>query len=211
MYRVSEGYVFRDALGQHGFFGKGNGTRPLNMYDISIRVPLLLRGPSFGRGLQIDHITDHFDTFQTVCDVCGVDPEKFRPDANYPGRSYLQLARGGEIVDWDDACFGEYGDLRTVRTPKYKFIRRYAGGSDELYDLDNDSGERVNVIDKPGLEETRVKLLNKLESFYSRHEDPERSGRRVKELPRHNTPQKPSQTVSSEAWRDGIREARGFA
>ncbi len=198
------------SLGQHGFFGKGNGTRPLNMYDISIRVPLLLYSPLLGNGIQVDRCTDHFDTFQTVCELCGIKPEDHRPDIQYPGRSYLPLAMGQDNEDWDDARFGEYGDLRMIRTPDYKLIRRYKGGSDELFDLSKDPGEAVNVIDQPDLQETRESLLVRLEDFYSKYEDPEKSGLRIQELPQHNTPQKPSQTISSEAWRDGIREARGF-
>ena len=32
------------AIGHKGFFGKGNSTRPLNMYEISLQVPLILSG-----------------------------------------------------------------------------------------------------------------------------------------------------------------------
>ena len=49
-----------------------------------------------------------------------------------------------------------------------------------------------------------------LDTFCANHEDPELSGLRVKDLPRHNTTQKPTQVISSEAWRDRIRESRGF-
>ncbi len=53
-------------------------------------------------------------------------------------------------------------------------------------------------------------LGDRLESFYADHQNSELSGLRVKELPRHNTTQKPTQVNSSEAWRDGIRETRGY-
>ena len=142
--------------------------------------------------------------------MCGVRLEQYRSDITYPGRSYLALASSGSIDDWDDTRYGEYGDLRMIRTPRYKLVRRYTNGPDDLFDLEADPGERVNLAEQAELAEVRAKLLRDLETFYAEHEDPKKSGLRIKELPRHNSPQKPSQVVSSEAWRDGIRESRGL-
>jgi len=196
------------SLGQNGFWGKGNGTRPLNMHDVSIRVPLLVSGPGLPGGAVIDRCVDHFDTFATICELCGVDPAGRRPDTNYPGRSYLGLVSGSR--DWEDACFGEYGDLRMIRTATHKLVHRYPDGPDDLFDLVSDPGEKVNLAGQPASAGTREQLLGRLESFYARHDDPARSGLRVKELPRHNHTQKPTQVHSSEAWRDGIRESLGL-
>jgi|APSaa5957512622_1039677.scaffolds.fasta_scaffold04402_4 hypothetical protein len=87
---------------------------------------------------------DHFDTFSTICELCGVDPTKHRPDTSYPGRSYLQMAGTGADADWDDARYGEYGDLRMIRTSTHKLVRRYPDGPDDLFDLVADPGEKVN-------------------------------------------------------------------
>ena len=38
------------AIGHQGFFGKGNSTRPLNMYEISLQVPLIIAGTRYRRG-----------------------------------------------------------------------------------------------------------------------------------------------------------------
>ena len=32
-------------LGQHGIWGKGNGTYPPNMYDSSVKVPFIIKVP----------------------------------------------------------------------------------------------------------------------------------------------------------------------
>lgn len=195
------------SLGQHGFWGKGNGTRPVNMYDVSIRVPLIVYGAGISGGVEVERCVDHFDTFQTVCELGGV---KLDLEVRYPGQSYLPLAMGGQIEDWDDTRYGEYGDVRMIRTPHYKLVRRYLHGPDDLYDLKKDPGERENLSNRAEMASTREVLLASLEIFYSEYEDVEKSGLRVKALPRHNNPQKPSQVVSSEAWRDGIREKRGL-
>ncbi len=198
------------SLGQNGFWGKGNGTRPLNMYDVSIGVPLLMTGPGLARGLRIDRCVDHFDTFQAICEICGVESGKYCPDVAYPGRSCLPLASGDRIEDWNDTRFGEYGDLRMVRTPQYKLVRRYPDGPDDLFDLEADPEETVNVIDWTDLADVRAGLEGDLDAFYAQYEDPEKSGLKVKELPRHNCTQRPGQKASAEAWRDGIRESRGM-
>ncbi|MGN6675827.1 MAG: sulfatase family protein [Thermomicrobiales bacterium] len=192
------------ALGHHGFWGKGNSTRPLNMYETSLRVPLLLRWPAaVARGRTLDHCVDHYDTFQTICDYADIDPrQQALADRAYPGRSYRALAAGQALADWDDTCYGEYGDLRMIRTPRYKLVARYPAGPDELFDLQADPGETVNLIGHPDHATIEAALRDQLAAFYAAHEDPRHSGLRVKELPQHNR--------NAEAWRDGLREASGL-
>ena len=33
------------SMGQHGIWGKGNGTFPMNMYDTAVKVPFLVTWP----------------------------------------------------------------------------------------------------------------------------------------------------------------------
>ena len=198
------------SLGQRGFWGKGNGTRPLNMYEVSIQVPLIVVGPQVCSGIEVDRCVDHFDTFQTICDLGGVERSAFRKGVSYPGKSFRSLLVMETPDHWDDTRYGEYGDLRMIRTPEYKLVRRYPAGPDDLFDLKSDPTEQVNLAARPDMSKIRDHLLRRLEAFYARHEDPRKSGLLAKELPRHNTPKKPSQVISSEAWRDGIRESRGL-
>jgi arylsulfatase A-like enzyme len=179
------------SLGQNGFFGKGNSTRPLNMYDISLRIPLLMQGPGLGAGATIDRCVDHYDLFQTVLDVAGISPPS---DRAYPGRSLMPLLRG-EPVTWDDTRYGEYGDLRMIRTPEAKLVCRSPNGPDELFDLVHDPGEAHAVRN----ETLKTQLADRLSHWYAEYERPQTSGLRVAALPRHN--------VASEAWRDGLRDS----
>jgi len=186
------------ALGHHGFWGKGNSTRPLNMYDVSLRVPLLMSGPSVARNHVIQEPVDHYDLFEAICDWGEVE---LREGRNYPGRSLVPLAEGRAVEDWRLERFGEYGDLRMIRTPAWKFVKRYPDGPHELFDLIEDPGELVNLAGMPGKREIQADLEAKMERWYAEHEDPEKSGLAVKSLPLHN---------SYEAWRDGVREGRGL-
>ena len=183
------------AIGHHGFFGKGNSTRPLNMYDVSLHVPLIIAGAGIEPSV-IDHNIDHYDTFQTICEIAGVADAV--PD-HCVGHSYLPLLRG-EAMERDETCYGEYGDLRMIRDKRWKLVWRYPAGPHDLFDLAADPGELQNVFDDNPAEVQRLKT--RLDAFYRAHENPERSGLRVKDLPAHNG--------RSEAWRDGRREARGL-
>lgn len=188
------------ALGHHGFWGKGNSTRPLNMYEASLRIPLMWRWPSGVEQTQVvNHCVDHYDTFRTLCDIAGAPPPDTR---DYPGRSYRSFLSGEAVPDWIDTRFGEYGDLRMIRTPRYKLVKRYPSGPDDLFDLGSDPAEPVNLSENPEYSNIKATLQADLEAFYSRYDDPIKSGLRVKELRQHNK--------EAEAWRDGLREARGL-
>lgn len=115
--------------------------------------------------------------------------------------AWPRMARYYGLVDWRDTRFGEYGDLRMVRTPEAKLVKRYPHGPDDLFDLRNDPEERVNLAGRPEYAGLERSLTAELESFYARYEDPAKRGLKVKALPRHN---------HAEAWRDGRREARGL-
>jgi arylsulfatase A-like enzyme len=186
------------SLGHHGFWGKGNSTRPLNMYDTSLRIPLIWRGPGIEAGPVIADNVDHYDTFQTVLALAGIEPDDSR---RYPGTAYHRQLRG-ERIEWDQTRYGEYGDLRMIRTPEWKLVYRYPDGPHDLFHLQTDPGETRNVYDDPAQRAIIADLKARLDTFYARYEDPQKSGLRVKDLPRHND--------GHEAWRDGRREARGL-
>lgn len=182
------------ALGHQGFFGKGNSTRPLNMHEVSLRVPLIV----WGAGIEsrtLDSCVDHYDTFHTVRALAGIDPPASEICA---GRSYADMLRG-EPIDWDDTRYGEYGDLRMIRDRRWKLVWRHPAGPHELFDLEADPKERANMFERR--QEVAADYRARLDGFYAGFTIEERSGLRVKQLPAHN---------HKEAWRDGKREARGL-
>ena len=177
------------ALGHQGFWGKGNSTRPLNMYEVSLQVPLLARGPMPGwnDGLVRETSVDQYDLFQTLLHAADVKPPTGR---DYPGDSFLDPA-------WQrpGPRFGEYGDLRMIRTDRHKLVHQHWNpAASELFDLQEDPHERSPLDDPP----LRDRLLAQLQAWYAEHEDPAKSGLNVKSLPQHNS--------GAEAWRDGRRE-----
>ena len=183
------------AIGHQGFFGKGNSTRPLNMYDISLQVPLIVSGAGIKRQVLPQYV-DHYDTFHTIAELAGLP---LPHQESYAGRSYAPLLRG-ERIPWDNTRYGEYGDLRMIRSERWKLVFRYPAGPHELFDLQADPTEGLNYYDAQP--EIAADLKARLDAFYRQHDVAALSGLRVKEQPPHNG--------ASEAWRDGRREARGL-
>lgn len=189
------------AIGHHGFWGKGNSTRPLNMYEKSLHVPLLMRGPGIPGGLRVSNFVDHYDLFQAVCELAGVR-DRLDPARRYPGRSLVPLARGEKVCDWDDTRHGEYGDLLMIRDATWKLVHRLPNGPHDLFNLVLDPEETRNLAGLPEIAPVQEQLTRQALDWQQRHLEPAKSGTRVKELPRHN--------LANEAWRDGRREARGL-
>ncbi len=173
--------------GQHGIWGKGNGTLPLNMVEESIRIPLIFNQPDrlYGHQHRLEFV-DHLDVFQTLVNYAGITlPSRF--ENSYPGRSFLPLLDNSvPISDWKDCQFGEYGNLRMVRTRTHKLIKRYPDGLAELFDLIRDPRETVNLFQYPEHKPLVDELTLRIENYFARYEDPEKSGLRGKLLPRYN-------------------------
>jgi choline-sulfatase len=135
-------------MGHHGIFGKGNGTFPMNMYDTSVKVPLLISRPgSVPQGVVNHDLLSHYDLFPTLLDTLDLD----NPQADHlPGRSFAPLLRGGSLdARQHVVVFDEYGPVRMIRSRQWKYIHRYPYGPHELYDLEGDPGERTSRIDDP--------------------------------------------------------------
>ena len=176
------------SLGHHGFWGKGNGTNPLNMYENSILVPALVSQP--GRlpvGAVQPAMISAYDFMPTLLSYLDL-PVPW--DRNLPGRNALdawmcrsaQPARSarGEAPDSGRdhvVVFDEYGGTRMIRTESWKYVHRYPDGPNELYDLENDPDERANLADDAGYTGRRRALRGELEGWFERFVEPARDGR----------------------------------
>lgn len=132
--------------GQHGVWGKGNGTWPFNFYDESIRVPMIWNHPGrIAAGRVSDALVSSYDFFPTVTDWTGVEPPR---DASRPGHSYAPVLRGRPHRG-EDRLYFEYSYVRGVRTRDLKYVERTAEWPGELYDLKADPGEKDNLLGRP--------------------------------------------------------------
>jgi len=121
----------------HGFF----------VYQTTLHVPMIARGPGVRPGTRIDATTRLIDLFPTLLTAAGL-PVPGAPKR--PGRS-LSRAWSGEETLSDEPSFAEsltplvhYGwsDLRSVRDGRWKYI---LAPRPELYDLSRDAQELNNL------------------------------------------------------------------
>lgn len=155
------------AVGQHGLMGKQN------LYDHSVRAPLIFRGPGVPAGHRSGALCYLFDIFPTACELVGLPV----PD----GVEGISLAatvqgRSSQGRPW---ILGAYkGVQRMVRSDRYKLIRYDLGGhlEEQLFDLQLDPYEITNRIQDPALEACRQELRFELRRLQSEFDDPEGPG-----------------------------------
>lgn len=158
-------------MGHHGIWGKGNGTRPVNMYDTSVKVPAIFSYPGQIAAGQVCHeMVSHYDLYETILDLAGIPFDK--PD-NMPGVSFAPLLRGeAQHVRDTVVVFDEYGPCRMIRNLDWKLIVRYPDGPNELYHLTEDPDEDHNLY---GMEEyagIQSSLAEQLGGWFEKYVDP---------------------------------------
>ena len=165
------------SCGHHGFWGKGNGTFPLNMYEESVKVPFIARHPGrIPAGVVCDSLVSAYDFMPTLLDYLGLKPLDM---AKRPGVSFVpallgqDFERPGGIVVMD-----EYGPNRMLRDQRYKYIARYPYGPNALYDLKSDPGEQDNLLAHGGFEALEQELRGRLEKWFAKYVNPEIDGAR---------------------------------
>jgi len=142
--------------GHHGLWGKGSGSVPFNLYEESVRVPLIWWRP--GRvpaGVRAGQFVANYDFFPTLLDYLGLSAPA---DPRRVGRSYAPLLRGEPLPGWVNRVFFEYAYMRGVRTETEKYLERTPDWPGEYYDLAQDPGERRNLFDDPARAPRRAEL-----------------------------------------------------
>lgn len=176
------------SCGHHGFWGKGNGTFPLNMYENSVTVPFMASHPGrIPSGQQISELHNAFDCFPTLLeylDLPDVNDGLDRPGSSFAATLTGQQDSGHEAIVVDGGApgcpqYSEYGASRMVRTRQWKYVDRGPDLPAELYDLSTDPDERSNLIEDAGYRQRRDELKGVLvDWFAARILDPGVDGRR---------------------------------
>ncbi len=164
-------------MGQHGIWGKGNGTFPFNMYDTSVKVPFIMSWPGvLPEGVVDEHLLSHYDFFPTLVDFLGLSELAL---AHLPGRSFAPLLLNQPFAEREAVVvFDEYGPVRMIRTRTHKYVHRYPYGPNEFYDLSNDPDERVNCISDPTQQQRIAELRAAMDQFFLTYSDLDLDGAR---------------------------------
>ncbi len=149
--------------GHHGVWGKGSGTVPFNLYEESVRVPLIWWHPGhISAGVRISASVANYDFFPTLLDYLGLTAPE---DPKRVGNSYLPLLRG-QTDAWNDSIYFEYAYMRGIRTGSMKYIERTTDWPSELYDLAQDPGETRNLWNDPARVSERESLKKTMNRFF---------------------------------------------
>jgi arylsulfatase A-like enzyme len=141
--------------GQHRMLG-GKSV----LYEESLRVPLVIRGPGIPAGETSPSLVSNVDWAATILDIANaraelpLDGESFLEDAEDPTR---QNGRAQLIESARERYTG-------VRTPGFVYAEYYGGGAYadgdvEMYDLAKDPDELENVADDPAYADEREQLI----------------------------------------------------
>ena len=126
------------AVGQHGLLGKQN------MYEHSVRVPLIFAGPGVPAGERRSAYVYLLDIFPTLCALIGVDTP-----GSVEGASLVSAMEDGD-VQVRETLFAAYrGFQRMVKDERFKLIEYAVHGrrTTQLFDLETDPLELHNLAD----------------------------------------------------------------
>ncbi len=124
------------AIGSHGLMGKEN------LYEHSVRVPLILRGPGIPRAKAFEVLCYARDLFATICGLTGVPA----PRHELLESRDLKAVLCGLEFHHRDAIYCVYRDaMRMAVTQRYKLIL-YPEGKRQLFDVMSDPHETCDLL-----------------------------------------------------------------
>ncbi len=137
------------AIGSHGLFGKQN------LYDHSMRAPLIFSGPGIPKDKRTGAMCYLFDVPTTICALANVPTAK-----GMEGENLVPVMKGDKET-MRTQIFGAYRDVqRSIQTDRWKLIRYPQINKTQLFDLQNDPDE-IKDLTAEAEHAERVKDLTK--------------------------------------------------
>jgi arylsulfatase A-like enzyme len=159
--------VFTSDHGDHD--GAHKLTMKRSFYEESANIPLIVagnRGCATGTVDSTTLVNNGVDLIPTLCDLAGIEPpEELR------GVSFRPAAEGKPLAR--DFVVSETNTGRMLRTAKYKYtVYHIKGQSDEqLFDMQNDRGEMVNLAKKAEFADILKEHREKLQAWVVENND----------------------------------------
>jgi arylsulfatase A-like enzyme len=135
---------------EHGAYGHGH-----TLYDELLHVPLLTKLPRSERTGRLTTPVSTASVFSTVLDAC-----KLRLPTGHPAASsLLAVPTEGPTSPILSLGLNRFEDRSAVRFGRFKYIRWMTSGKEELYDLERDRGEAVNLAETSPSEVAEARRL----------------------------------------------------
>ncbi|HWD00142.1 MAG TPA: sulfatase-like hydrolase/transferase [Candidatus Sulfopaludibacter sp.] len=149
--------------GRHGLWDAGTASDPINMYDEVVNTPIIWSWPHRmpPQGVVIE-MTSAYDMLPTLCDLLSITV----PSRNLCGRSYLPVAERKKLpkkLPWRKIVCAHTQNTDMAREERYKLVLRDGGkGSNELYDMTADPGEKANLYEVPEYLDVKTRLTGEI-------------------------------------------------
>jgi len=140
------------ARGSHGLIGKQN------LYEHSVRVPLIIAGPGIPAGTKTEAMCFLYDVLPTLGKLCGVT----NPDLS-EAREFSATLRDPKRPARAELVFAYRGVQRALRDDRWKLIRYPQINKTQLFDLQEDPIELHDLA-------SESKSAGKLQDLTSRLE-----------------------------------------
>lgn len=145
--------------GDHGFHlgEKGKWSKHRSLYDVALRVPLIISGPGIVSGQVSPRVVQSLDIYPTLVDLCGL------PDPiGVEGRSLVPLLSDPKR-SWPYPAFAvtdsDAGLHRAVRDDRWLYAEFIGNdGGAMLIDVENDPAESINLAEDPHYSDIRARL-----------------------------------------------------
>lgn len=147
-----------DFMNSHCLFAKGPAA-----YEEITHIPLIIKGKDIKSGVVNGNPVSHINLAPTIFEIMGVEaPEVFEGKSILPEitenrrvNDYVFIEFGRYEVDHDG--FGGFQPMRSCYDGRYKLSINLLS-TDELYDLQEDPEEMLNLIENPDFEGIRDNL-----------------------------------------------------
>ena len=162
-------------MGDNGYF---LGDRQLAdkwlMYDVSIRIPLIIFDPRVNHSSTIDDMVLNIDITKTIVDMAGIAiPNEYQGESLLPllSKQNAHLNRDAILVEhlWD---LPDIPSSEGIRTDRWKYFRyRLITAPEELYDLKNDPMEKNNLAGDVKYARVLSKLRKQCDATAAKYQD----------------------------------------
>jgi arylsulfatase A-like enzyme len=146
------------AVGQHGLMGKQN------LYEHSIRIPMILSGPGIPENRSSNALVYLNDIYPTLCDYLD-----FEVPGTVETRSFIESARNPDLPHREILTFAYKNFQRSIRKDNWKYIEYQVDGDmhNQLFNLEEDPWEMRNLAQFPGNHALVTSLRNKMKERWT--------------------------------------------
>jgi len=159
----------------HGWhLGQKHTWHKWTLWEDSTRVPFYISVPGWPRSRSSSQAVSLIDIYPTLVDICRLSPR-----VELDGQSLVPLLRNPHARRQQPAIIEYKRGQVAVRTERWRYIR-YAEGSEELYDHEEDPNEWTNLAGNPKYQAVKQSLAQQATKTWA-PEAPDKSSYRFNE------------------------------